>query len=214
MSFLRFGNPFSHSTSRTFQSQWFPYKLWSFNSYFGDAELLEGGSRRCCVRCEAGGDILVVTRRDFFSLFETFPQHWSMWRKNAARREGARFGLLRRLHKGVPYQHLAASLIQETVRALLLDSTVVRKNHQRPLVSWERYDTRATPAGDSVHPPAEVEEEGSQEGACWNELRDLVCALSEGQQILAQRVEHVQGEILEIEKAVCRLDSASTRVGL
>jgi len=214
ISFLLSGNPFAGGGSPTCHNLCSPYKLLSFNSYFGDVELLEGGPRRCCMRCEAGGDLLVVTRKDFFKLLEHFPQHWSMWRKNAMRREDVRFGLLRRLHKGLPFQHLAASLIQETVRRLLLDPAVVRKGHRRPLLSWELFSTRATPTDDCVHASAKVAEAGSDERDCWSELQDLVSALSAGQEILAQRFEQVKGEILEIENVVCRLNSASTKVSL
>jgi len=112
----------------------YPYKLWSERSYFGEVELMHGGPRSATVRCESpAGSLLLLKSADFARLMEEFPHYGSVWRKIAPRQETMRIMLLRQLKRGRSYRHLAASMIQQKVREILLPAALMREPSPLPL---------------------------------------------------------------------------------
>lgn len=97
----------------------YPYQLFSFGSYFGEAELLlEGCPRRSCTRCESdsGGVLLALHKDDLASIVREFPRFASAWRDAALRREAYRRVLLSGLTQGRTFRQMAACTLQRYVR--------------------------------------------------------------------------------------------------
>mmetsp|Transcript_127629 Transcript_127629/g.330840 ORF Transcript_127629/g.330840 Transcript_127629/m.330840 type:complete len:817 (-) Transcript_127629:41-2491(-) len=101
----------------------FPYRLYSCNSYFGLAEVIDSQQRCSTVRCESdgGGSALVLQKPDLYRLMEEFPQFAMAWRSQARRRELLRLRLRARLTSGMTHRRLAAARIQSAVRAFLAE---------------------------------------------------------------------------------------------
>mmetsp|Transcript_47489 Transcript_47489/g.119668 ORF Transcript_47489/g.119668 Transcript_47489/m.119668 type:complete len:811 (-) Transcript_47489:302-2734(-) len=103
----------------------FPYKLYSCNSYFGLAEVIESSERRSTVRCESdgGGSVLVLQKPDLHRLMEEFSTFAMAWKTQARRRELHRLRIRTRLTSGMTHRRLAAVRIQHAVRAFLAKQT-------------------------------------------------------------------------------------------
>jgi len=95
--------------------QVYPYRVHSFNSYFGDYELLPGKPkvRSSTVRCETTqGSCLGLAKDDFHSIVDRFPQFASPWVVLGQRRDLSRIQQRRRLHVGFPLKSFSALCIQ------------------------------------------------------------------------------------------------------
>jgi len=95
--------------------QVYPYRAYSFNSYFGDFELLPGKQRprKSTVRCETTqGNCLGLAKDAFHSIVDQFPQYASPWKWLGLRREFCRMQQSRRMHRGLPLKCFAARCIQ------------------------------------------------------------------------------------------------------
>jgi len=91
----------------------YPYRLFSFRSYFGEYEIVVGAARTCSTRCESQvGTLLVLSKDDFRNICAECPQFGHAWRLEAFRRHRQRLKLLHRLTAGKTYRHYAACTIQ------------------------------------------------------------------------------------------------------
>lgn len=95
-----------------------PYQLFSYNSYFGDVELILGGLRRATVRCEStdGGELLIFNAAEFAELTDQFPECHLYWTRMAMCHEWTRRRRLARLVQAKTYRSLAAQCIQRQFR--------------------------------------------------------------------------------------------------
>mmetsp|Transcript_23817 Transcript_23817/g.71099 ORF Transcript_23817/g.71099 Transcript_23817/m.71099 type:complete len:239 (-) Transcript_23817:105-821(-) len=98
-------------------SELFPYKLLSYNTYFGEFELASGSPRMATTRCEKSGTALVLHKSDYFRFRDQFPQFHKAWEIAADRREWRRRKARQRLVTGLPMRHLAAKQIQDYIRS-------------------------------------------------------------------------------------------------
>jgi len=145
------------------QPQLYPFKLYSFGTYFGETELLVDEPRKFSVRCEGRkGTLMVLRKADFYSLMRDYPQYGNMWRKLAFRRESMRMALASGLTYGMRYKHLAAVILQQWWRTM-------RK-------IWK---TRGAELVPKLHEDTQREEEESKAGvsAAAGEFSELLIDL-------------------------------------
>lgn len=108
----------------------YPYRVYSFNNYFGDFELLPGKlrPRSSTVRCETvTGSCLGLPRDSFLAVVDRFPQSASSWAVLGQRREFCRIQQCRQLHYGLPIRPFSALRIQRHWRK----ARTWMRNHDR-----------------------------------------------------------------------------------
>jgi len=156
--------------NRRFDVKLYPYKFYSYGSYFGDLELIFNGPRRFSVRCESGnekvpdGVVLALHKPEFTKLLQDYPQYGAVWRKAAARQEVMRTQLIQKLTRGMSYRHYAAWLIQQKYRdTRLRQSRISRRSLGLPRSSRPSQSLRSSSKGSMETKEKEKEKECDKE---------------------------------------------------
>merc|ERR1719265_1050148 len=133
-----------------------PYQLFSFSNYFGELEiLLDACPRISTARCESeDGSLLVVHKRELYSLMEEFPHLASQWRHDAHRRVGIHEKMRAELDPTLCYRGLAARTVQRARRYILAR----RKGElsQSPEYFRQLVETSSIPKAKKMVPIVEV----------------------------------------------------------
>lgn len=159
-----------------------PYQLFSFNTYFGDLELLgiETKPRWTTARCESlsGGVVLKLSKEDIGKLVCEFKIFGVVWSQLARLREGQRRKLRDRLDVPGEYRYVAARNIQVAYHKYRKRKDNIGSPSQASTLLGVRPPSAAPPAptlaalpGMPAPPPALG---GWQEPPTPDELEDLI----------------------------------------
>jgi len=101
----------------------YPCRLWGAGNYFGEVEIVARSLRRCSVRCEFPGDVLVVSKESFLQMTTEFHEFSEVWRCIAHQRMAKLTNHRNTEWTMTNYRDFAATTIQRQFRIRRLQAT-------------------------------------------------------------------------------------------